>query len=755
MNSATTAATALAVSGAEIIVSTAHQLKTALANATGGETIVLKQGDYGSVGLTGGIDMRAALSAEVTIRSEDPRAPAVFSGLALKDVSNLKFEHVLFDYEAQPGAILSIAAFTLQDVSNVSIVNSEFDGDIARGGDASGNGFGTGYGLRVNGSSNVTIAGNEFSRFHRGAVFSESTDVRVSNNNLYHMSSDGLDFADVDNVLIKGNEIHDFFMSELSSAHPDMIQFWTSGTTSPSTNIKILDNLLYMGKGVYTQSIFIRNELVDSGAAGSEMFYRNIEISGNVIRNAHVHGITVGGTAGLNISNNTILQALTTAETGTAGIPSINVGPGSQLVSVTNNITPTLSLNLLSPVAGWDVGNNLIVQIDNPHAANYAGHLFADPFDSTSITRFDFRPVAGGLADRRGAGALETPGDADAGLAGYIRSHESSSGGAIVQHLDASQVFLNHQLVNLAGADVKWNFGDGTKGSGLSVGHVYSEPGEYLARARIVLDSGDVLFMEKSFSVRSSNYLDIDFQPNFTDRSPFTNTFTVDDASLAVSQSGNGALRLNGGSVAYEANSDFVFNREFSVLADFKKDAGEEAAGGKLIYKSGSFVVSLTGDSATVVINTSEGWVTLGAASLGINDANWHSLGVTFSGDTGKATLYVDGAAVDQEVGLTGAVQIGGVSSDFYIGGPFGDSFGGLVDNVHFLGEDLSAGNMAAANAIAAWERSGARSDAVVAADLLGIESVDLTVTMSDNQIETLFDNAYSNLMSGTDFQIL
>ena len=67
-----------------------------------------------------------------------------------------------------------------------------------------------------------------------------------------------------------------------------MIQFWTSGTTSPSTNIVIRGNILDSGDGGWTQSIFMRNEMVDTGGAGDAMFYQNILIEDNVIYNAFI-----------------------------------------------------------------------------------------------------------------------------------------------------------------------------------------------------------------------------------------------------------------------------------------------------------------------------------------------------------------------------------------------------------------------------------------------------------------------------------
>lgn len=67
----------------------------------------------------------------------------------------------------------------------------------------------------------------------------------------------------------------------------------------PSVNIVIPGNILNSGAGVWNQSIFMRNEKVDTQDPGPEMFYRDIVIEENVILNAHQHGITVGETDGL------------------------------------------------------------------------------------------------------------------------------------------------------------------------------------------------------------------------------------------------------------------------------------------------------------------------------------------------------------------------------------------------------------------------------------------------------------------------
>ena len=68
---------------------------------------------------------------------------------------------------------------------------------------------------------------------------------------------------------------------------------------------------------------------------GLEMYYQNITIENNVIYNAHSHGITVGETDGLTISNNTILHNRDSGAGELVFVPTINVANASVDVTVT------------------------------------------------------------------------------------------------------------------------------------------------------------------------------------------------------------------------------------------------------------------------------------------------------------------------------------------------------------------------------------------------------------------------------------
>ena len=75
-----------------ITVSSAEELKSALANVSGGETILLEAGSYGNFGLWDVRHPYVKFAEQVTIKSIDPADPAVFETMKLTGVENLTFD---------------------------------------------------------------------------------------------------------------------------------------------------------------------------------------------------------------------------------------------------------------------------------------------------------------------------------------------------------------------------------------------------------------------------------------------------------------------------------------------------------------------------------------------------------------------------------------------------------------------------------------------------------------------------------------
>lgn len=344
----------------EKAVTTPDQLQKALQQMTQGGEILLAGGDYGALVLR---RFAAPAQTPLFIRAADPANPPRFSRMDLRDVQNVTLDGILFDYTFDPQDPSHLRPFAITSSAGITISHGVFDGDVARGRSPADNGFGTAFGFSARASSNIILQDSEIRGFFRGLVISDSQHVTVQGNDVHDIRMDGMNFAQVENVLIAQNHIHDFKRSLDSKDHADMIQFWTNGTTSPSRHIVIRDNVLNSGQGAYTQSIFMRNDLVDRGLAGPEMFYNDIAITNNVIINAHLHGITIGETDGLRIQNNTVVRnARSEGKRSNIAlwVPQIRVAETSRDVWIERNVTGKVTG--AQNQSDWIVFQNLIVQ---------------------------------------------------------------------------------------------------------------------------------------------------------------------------------------------------------------------------------------------------------------------------------------------------------------------------------------------------------------------------------------------------------
>jgi hypothetical protein len=665
-----------------IIVSNAAQLQSALSAAKGGDTLVLKGGDYGKLSL-----INKAFDTPVKIVSESETNPAILTGLSLRNTTNLKFESIKFDYTSKYGQTLWESPFAVYDSKNIGITKSVFDGDVAKGVAAMDNGYGNGRGLFVTGTTGFELSNSKLSGFHRGVFVNKSNGLNFSGNEITDMSSDGLDLAEVTNVVISGNHIHDFHFSKESIAHPDFIQFMSPNAKIASSNIKITDNFLDQGTGNFTQSIFMKNEAVQNGA-GKELFYKDVFIANNIIRNGHSHGITVGDADGVTIQNNTVLANILAP---IASIPSINVFSSSTGVSVTNNLTNGITV---LPKTGWTVSGNYIVQNNNPSGKDYIGKIFADPLDKDGATLNDFKFIPGNEAEQLGVGS--TLSKHVGGVSGLILNSENNTINSLDQKFDASYVIASGGKVNLAGAKITWDYGDGKSGEGLLANHTYDHAGTYTASVKIILASGQTVTADKTFVIKNAAILDMDFDNGPVDNTMISNAVNMGAKAQVVTMSdGNKVLDLNGGYVAIKTDSEFLNNSKYTFVADFKKDAGAEGKMGRLAYFGGSLIVTVTGDGLEAIVNTSKGLKILKADHLGIKDTDWHRVGVTFSGETGYAKLFLDGKEVGSIGGLEGAFQQGYKGAGFNLGGLYGLSFDGKIDNVNMFGESMPASALA------------------------------------------------------------
>ena len=370
-----------------------------VAIAGSGGTIKLPGGNYGTLHINIGFPAASPL----TIVAADPANPPIFSELDIYGADNVVLDGLSFKYDFVAGHVPYQNVFRAWNSQGIAIRNCLFEGDVARNVSPADDGFPTGFGFVFRSTKNVALEACEIWGFLRGAVISQTTDLRVVNNHIHGMRSDGMDFAEVGNALIENNRFHNFRLSKESGDHLDMIQFWTAGTANPSRNVTIRNNLLYVGNENPTQSIFMRNELVDSGQAGSEMFYQNLLIENNLILNAHLHGITVGETQGLEIINNTLVRDQVASGPNLSDAlypPRINVKSTSRDVSILRNVAAAITGE--EGQSDWRVADNLLVQDvgrlrPNFYETVFVGGNWSDPAA--------YAPRPGGPLDGTGIGA--------------------------------------------------------------------------------------------------------------------------------------------------------------------------------------------------------------------------------------------------------------------------------------------------------------------------------------------------------------
>lgn len=621
-----------------IHVSTRAELVAALQAAQGGEQILLRPGNYGSLSLItrGSVDMN--FGRTVTVKAADPKNPPVINKLDIRGASNLHFENITFDYQFRNGDPLHEKPFHVMNGNNISFSHSSFKGDVAQNMTAADNGYPTGFALHVRNSNNVNVTDNVIEGFYRGIVVNNGNDITVARNELHSLRMDGLNFGESQRVLIEDNYIHDFNRSINSVDHADMIQFWTRGTSRPSTDIVIRNNKLDSGDGHATQSIFMRNELVDQGAAGAEMYYQNVLIEGNVILNGDSHGITVGATRGLTIRGNSVLHsdgATPDGRDSSVEIPRIKIAVTARNVFVAQNATA--EIDGYRGQNSWALADNAIVQDQNPNAAGWYGDIFYASTMTGDMSAGRYVAMPGSILDVLQAGAPATLNNTL--NAGFSASTVGTDPHTVL--LDASAIAANHP----PGTTFTWHLPGLAPLSGPRQIHRFSESGEHDVRLLVQTPSGAQYWSDATVAVQSSEVLAMTQHGVFVADQAGKTVIVQTDATLDR----DGGIQLGGPGITASIDRDLltpIFSQG-NVSFSFRLDADRVGASGEVFRIHGALIVSVESDgSVKVRANSSSGeYVILRSTGTSVNDRASHQVEVRLK--DGQLSLLVNGRAQD------------------------------------------------------------------------------------------------------------
>ena len=647
------------------------ELKSALSKAAGGDVISLAGGNYGQLSLIDRLDVPSLdFASEVKIVSEDLKNPAIFEGLDLRGAHNLAIEGVVFDYVYKPGHQIWLNPFRISDSSGVAIRNSIFDGDLPEGLSKIDDGYGYAKGLTVRSSSGIEIKNNEFFSFHTAAAFGGVSNLIVSGNNVHSVRSDGFNFTSVRDVLIEANHLHDFIASHSSSDHRDMIQFWTTSSTSPSTDIVIRGNFLDIGKGDFTQSIFMRNEEVDLGNAGKEMFYRNILIENNVIQNNHTHGITVGETVGLVIRSNTLLRKESlTGPVLESSAPLINVTSDAEQVSIQKNIVG--GINGHKGQSGWSLSQNAIVQHTNPEAPGWYGDIFIASTLYEPMTGAVLIPGSGPAV--MGVGAPQTRGLDTPGLSGRIHVTDFDDDGAL-RIFDARFSAVGGRELP-EGTVYLWSFHDGSQYMGPVIAYRFDGGGSFDVRLTVMTPGGRTDSVRHTIDVAGPKVLSFEAGKSFL-AYDYGEPIALPKDEVLSEQ----GLVLGGEGASYWVGRDYVADIPGAddVKIDFSIRSASTSSAGEIFRLHESFIVGTQGDGDLYMdIFTADGQkVRMESSGIRLNDRAEHDVSIRLI--DGKASIYIDGN-LTAEAKMTDVIA-GSGTRPLSFGDPWGKiNFDGLL----------------------------------------------------------------------------
>lgn len=355
-------------------VASAAQLMTVLKGATGGETILLAAGNYGSLSLSG-----INPASEVVIKPATVTTGVVTSSLNINNSSNLTIQGIEVAHPIQPGqentyagAIFYSKNITLSKLSVHGSLNNSPDDD--------------GWGFRVRGGQNVSILDTDF-REVRSAVLAEKVDGLILGRNNVSMAREGFDLSGITNSLIQRNYFTNIRAKAGTNEHADAIQFWTSNNGA-SSHVTIDGNVMIKGWNGVFQGIFISSQ--DASR------YNDFRITNNVYYGKQPSALALYHTDGALIAHNTIVSA-----------PNPNYPAQIRVVS-SNDVTVQDNIaNQYQFYSSVTAGNNLSVHSGGANDATNIANILNQVLDNNQSV-WGMGIKAGSLADTMGAGARPT-----------------------------------------------------------------------------------------------------------------------------------------------------------------------------------------------------------------------------------------------------------------------------------------------------------------------------------------------------------
>lgn len=333
------------VAGAEtIVVSNDDELGAAILRVTGGETIQLRPGTYGTLAITDTqywkvvvngkwIGKRSAvLTAPVTITSQDPNNRAILLGLELRTAPKWRFENLSFRPAASTGVAVALQGddivFTNNDITYGDTTGFTKDDWVQKVKNA----------INVNGGKNIQITYNHLKNIGFGiSVNHKSPNVLVRGNVIESFRGDAFRALGDDGVYEHNLAFNPI---QVDANHSDYFQSWRDygNNNRPVEDVTVRYNTFLW----QTEPHEFRANTQGIGLFDGP--YKNWNIHNNLLAINHWHGITVGGGIDTTVKNNLVVDVNTSR-------------PGPAWVRITPTKSKAPSVNSFSTD---NIGNDLM-----------------------------------------------------------------------------------------------------------------------------------------------------------------------------------------------------------------------------------------------------------------------------------------------------------------------------------------------------------------------------------------------------------
>lgn len=302
--------------GAEIItVGSDAALATALKNATGGETIALEPGTYGTILIVGGqysqilvgttkFTGSPTLTSPVTITSANPAKPAVVLSIDVRLSDNWHFDNL----DIRPGN--QSKSFTAVSLSgaNVTFENSTISfGDYRQWLTATD--WAVAGGAMIISGPNATIRNNYVSGVYHGILFLKGAEGSIfARNTIDGIGGDASRIL-ADNMLVEKNLFKNFYVND--GNHDDCMQSYGTTNNIPDpeawiNNVTIRDNIcLQTTTDNYSDPMLSYPQGYVSFDGGAKDWV----VENNVYVSTAYHGIFYSGATNITFRNNTIIDS--------------------------------------------------------------------------------------------------------------------------------------------------------------------------------------------------------------------------------------------------------------------------------------------------------------------------------------------------------------------------------------------------------------------------------------------------------------